>query len=68
MADKQDEPGEDQARKELAQEKLLKAVIDVLRENREALCHLPEMLEHLIEMSEANVEKAIATGSSDESR
>lgn len=52
-----------QARKEIVQAKLLKDVIDVLKDNREALCHLPEMFEQLLEMPEAipKVEKATDT-------
>ena len=42
-----------QAGKEAAQGKLLRDVIDVLKDNREALCHLPEMLQPLIDMPEA---------------
>lgn len=52
MADNQEEML-GQARKGAAQEKLLRDVIDVLRDNREALCHLPEMLQQLIDMPEA---------------
>lgn len=49
-----------QARKEVVQAKLLRDFIDVLKSNRKALCHLPEMFEQLIEMPEAipKVEKA----------
>ena len=52
-----------QARKEAARAKLLGDVIDVLKDNREALCHLPEMLQQLIVMPEAipKVEKAVDT-------
>ena len=52
-----------QARKEAARAKLLGDVIDVLKDNREALCHLPEMLQQLIVMPEAipRVEKAVDT-------
>lgn len=35
--------------KEVAQAKLLRDVISVLKDNRETLCHLPEMLEQLTE-------------------
>lgn len=54
--------------KQTAQRKLLKDVIDVLRDNREALPHLPELFEQLIDMPEAtaNVEKT--TNAVDESR
>ena len=52
-----------QARKEAAQAKLLRDVIEVLKDNREALCHLPEMLQQIIVMPEAipKVEKAVNT-------
>ena len=50
-------------KKEVVQAKLLRDVIGVLKGNREALCHLPEMLEQLTEMPEAipKVEKATNT-------
>ena len=67
MADsevQQDKEG-DQARKVAAQTKLLMDVISVLRDNRETLCHLPEMFEQLSEMQEVNVAKAIATDTSE---
>lgn len=59
MADNQEEML-GQARKEAAQAKLLRDVIYVLKDNREALCHIPEMLQQLIDMPEAipKVEKA----------
>ena len=57
-----------QARKEVAQAKLLRDVIDVLKGNREALCYLPEMLERLIEMPEAVPKEEKATDSLDECR
>ena len=60
MTDKQEET---QIKKEVVQAKLLRDVIGVLKGNREALCHLPEMLQQLIEMPEAipKVEKATNT-------
>ena len=52
MADNQEEVL-GQARKEATQAKLLRDIIDVLKDNREALCHLPEMLQQLIDTPEA---------------
>ena len=57
-----------QAGKEVIQAKLLRDVIDVLKGNREALCHLPEMLEQLIEMPEAIIKVEKATNTLDECR
>lgn len=63
MPDNQEESALGRARKEVIQAKLLRDVIDVLKGNREALCHLPEMLEQLSEMPEAipKVDKATNT-------
>lgn len=60
MTDNQEET---QMKKEVVQAKLLRDVINVLKGNQEALCHLPEMLQQLIEMPEAipKVEKATNT-------
>lgn len=66
MANNQANPG-DQAKKEADQRKLLRAVIGVLKDNREALCHLPEMVEQLIEMPEAIASVEKATDTSEES-
>ena len=66
MANMQGEQA-DQAGKE-AQAKLMKSVVYVLRENRNALRYLPDMFEELIEMSEAKEGKANKTVLVDESR
>ena len=57
-----------QARKEAARAKLLGDVIDVLKDNREALCHLPEMLQQLIDTPEAIPKVAKAEDTLDECR
>ena len=67
LADNQDGLG-DQARKDAAQAKLMNGVIDVLRDNREALHHLPEMFEQLIEMQKAIGSAEKATDTTNESR
>ena len=67
LADNQDDPGY-QARKDAAQAKLMKGVINVLRDNREALYHLPEMFEQLIEMQAAIASAEKATDTLGESR
>ena len=67
LADNQDDLG-DHARKDAAQAKLMNDVVDVLRDNREALCHLPEMFEKLIEMQKAIASAEKATDTLGESR
>lgn len=68
MADGQDEQG-DQARKELAaQAKLLRDLISIGKDNRGALCFLPEMIERLLEIPEANVAKLFADETLETSR
>ena len=67
MTDNQKETS-GQAGKEVIQAKLLRDVIDTLKSNREALCHLPEMLEQLIEMPEAITKVEKATNTLDECR
>ncbi len=67
MANNQANPG-DQAKMEATQRKLLRAVIGALKDNREALCYLPEILEQLIDMPEAIASVEKGTDTSEESR
>lgn len=54
MTDNQEETsGQARNWKEVAQAKLLRDVIDVLKSNREALCHLPKILQQFFDMPEA---------------
>ena len=65
MTDNQEET---QVKKEVVQAKLLRDVIGVLKDNREALCHLPEMLEQLTELPEAIPKEEKATNTLNECR
>lgn len=67
MADIQGELG-DQEAKEAARAKLLRAVKNALRDNREALFHLPEMFEQLIDKPEGNMKEAREGHDSGETR
>ena len=51
----------DQATKEDIQAKFVRQLIAVLRDNREALCHVPEIFEKLIEMQHTPEEKDVTT-------
>lgn len=69
MTDNQEETsGQARNWEEVAQAKLLREVIDVLKGNREALCHLPEMLQRLIDMPEAIPTEEKAEDTLDECR
>ena len=65
MTDNQEET---QVKKEVVQAKLFRDVISVLKDNREALCHLPEMLEQLTELPEAIPKDEKATNTLNECR
>ena len=65
MTDNQEET---QVKKEVVQAKLLRDVISVLKDNREALCHLPEMLEQLTELPDAIPKEEKATNTLNECR
>lgn len=52
----------DQAMKRDIQAKFVSQVIAVLKDNREALCHLPEMFEKLIEIQHTLEAKDATTG------
>lgn len=66
--DNQRESGYLESGKQTAQRKLLKDAMDVLRDNREALSHLPELLEQLIDMPEATASAEKTANAVDESR
>ena len=65
MTDNQEET---QVKKEVVQANLFRDVISVLKDNREALCHLPEMLEQLTELPEAIPKDEKATNTLNECR
>jgi len=67
MTDNQEETLR-QVKKEVAQANLLRDIIGVLKDNREALCHLPEMLEQLTELPEGTPKEEKATNSLDKCR
>jgi len=68
MTDNQEQTSVRQVKKEVAQANLLRGVIGILKDNREALCRLPEMLEQLIELPEAIPKEEKATNTLDECR